>query len=368
MEKIKVLSIFGTRPEAIKMAPIIKALEKDPRFLSKIVVTGQHREMLDQTMDSFQLVSDYNLAIMRENQTLFSMTSRILEGLEAVFQAERPDLVLVHGDTTTALAAALAAFYQQILIGHVEAGLRTGDKQDPFPEEMNRRLIDQLSDFLFAPTEQSKENLCKENHPQERISVTGNTSIAALYHTLDQRKPKSLKFVEDQKKILLVTMHRRENIGLPMENVFRALKRIAIDHPTLNVVFPVHKNPKVREIANQYLERQANIQLIEPLDTPEFYQLLSKSYLILTDSGGIQEEAPSLGVPVLIARETTERPEGVSAGTLLLVGTEEEQVYTKITHLLTDKKTYEAMAQAKNPYGDGQASSRIVDQLKSYFN
>ncbi|MBO0460919.1 MULTISPECIES: non-hydrolyzing UDP-N-acetylglucosamine 2-epimerase [Enterococcus] len=366
MKKIKVLSIFGTRPEAIKMAPVIKALEKDPRFLSKVLVTGQHREMLDQTMAAFQLVSDHNLAIMRENQTLSSMTSRILEKLEAVFQEERPDLVLVHGDTTTALAAALAAFYQQILIGHVEAGLRTGDKQDPFPEEMNRRLIDQLSDFLFAPTEQSQENLWKENHPKERILVTGNTSIDALYQTLEERKTSLLK--HEEKNILLVTMHRRENIGSPMENVFRALKRIAVEYPELNVVFPVHKNPKVREIAQQYLEEQTNIQLIEPLDTPEFYQLLSKSYLILTDSGGIQEEAPSLGVPVLIARETTERPEGVSAGTLKLVGTEEEQVYAKITHLLTDQQAYQEMAQAKNPYGDGQASSRIIEQLKSYFN
>ncbi|MGM0155604.1 UDP-N-acetylglucosamine 2-epimerase [Enterococcus sp. AZ178] len=364
MQKIKVLSIFGTRPEAIKMAPVIKKLAKDPRFLSKIVVTGQHREMLEQTLAAFELTPDYDLAIMRENQTLSSITSRILEGLEGVFQSEEPDVVLVHGDTTTAVAASLAAFYQQILIGHVEAGLRTGNKNDPFPEEMNRRLIDQLADFLFAPTDQSQANLLKENHPHDRIVVTGNTSIDALYHTLAQKKERK---PISEKKILLVTMHRRENIGQPMEQVFRALKRIAIAYPALTIVFPMHKNPRVRRLAQRYLEGQQNIELIEPLDAPAFYQLLAGSYLVLTDSGGIQEEAPSLGIPVLIVRETTERPEGVAAGTLKLIGTNEERVYSEIVHLLSDEAAYKQMAQAKNPYGDGQASERIVAELKSYF-
>ncbi|MEB8401592.1 UDP-N-acetylglucosamine 2-epimerase (non-hydrolyzing) [Enterococcus casseliflavus] len=364
MQKIKVFSIFGTRPEAIKMAPVIKKLAKDPRFLSKIVVTGQHREMLEQTLAAFELTPDYDLAIMRENQTLSSITSRILEGLEGVFQSEEPDVVLVHGDTTTAVAAALAAFYQQILIGHVEAGLRTGNKNDPFPEEMNRRLIDQLADFLFAPTDQSQANLLKENHSQDRIVVTGNTSIDALYHTLAQKKERK---PISEKKILLVTMHRRENIGQPMEQVFRALKRIAVAYPDLTIVFPMHKNPRVRRLAQRYLEGQQNIELIEPLDAPAFYQLLAGSYLVLTDSGGIQEEAPSLGIPVLIVRETTERPEGVAAGTLKLIGTNEERVYSEIVHLLSDEAAYKQMAQAKNPYGDGQASERIVAELKSYF-
>ena len=364
MQKIKVLSIFGTRPEAIKMAPVIKKLANDPRFLSKIIVTGQHREMLEQTLAAFELTPDYDLAIMRENQTLTSITSRILEGLEGIFQSEEPDVVLVHGDTTTAVAAALAAFYQQILIGHVEAGLRTGNKNDPFPEEMNRRLIDQLADFLFAPTDQSRANLLKESHPQDRIVVTGNTSIDALYHTLAQKKERKLI---SEKKILLVTMHRRENIGQPMEQVFRALKRIAVAYPDLTIVFPMHKNPRVRTLAQHYLEGQQNIQLIEPLDAPAFYQLLVGSYLVLTDSGGIQEEAPSLGIPVLIVRETTERPEGVVAGTLKLIGTHEEHVYSEIVHLLSDEAAYKQMAQAKNPYGDGEASERIVAELKSYF-
>jgi UDP-N-acetylglucosamine 2-epimerase (non-hydrolysing) len=364
MQKIKVLSIFGTRPEAIKMAPVIKKLAKDPRFLSKIVVTGQHREMLEQTLAAFELTPDYDLAIMRENQTLSSITSRILEGLEGVFQSEEPDVVLVHGDTTTAVAAALAAFYQQILIGHVEAGLRTGNKNDPFPEEMNRRLIDQLADFLFAPTDQSQANLLKENHPHDRIVVTGNTSIDALYHTLAQKKERK---PISEKKILLVTMHRRENIGQPMEQVFCALKRIAVAYPDLTIVFPMHKNPRVRSLVQRYLEGQQNIELIEPLDAPAFYQLLAGSYLVLTDSGGIQEEAPSLGIPVLIVRETTERPEGVAAGTLKLIGTNEERVYSEIVHLLSDEAAYKQMAQAKNPYGDGQASERIVAELKSYF-
>ena len=353
MQKIKVLSIFGTRPEAIKMAPVIKKLANDPRFLSKIVVTGQHREMLEQTLAAFELTPDYDLAIMRENQTLSSITSRILEGLEGIFQSEEPDVVLVHGDTTTAVAAALAAFYQQILIGHVEAGLRTGNKNDPFPEEMNRRL-----------TDQSQANLLKENHPQDRIVVTGNTSIDALYHTLAQKKDRK---PISEKKILLVTMHRRENIGQPMEQVFRALKRIAVAYPALTIVFPMHKNPRVRTLAKRYLEGQQNIELIEPLDAPAFYQLLADSYLVLTDSGGIQEEAPSLGIPVLIVRETTERPEGVAAGTLKLIGTHEEHVYSEIVHLLSDEAAYKQMAQAKNPYGDGQASERIVAELKSYF-
>lgn len=364
MQKIKVLSIFGTRPEAIKMAPVIKKLANDPRFLSKIIVTGQHREMLEQTLAAFELTPDYDLAIMRENQTLSSITSRILEGLENIFQSEEPDVVLVHGDTTTALAAGLAAFYQQILIGHVEAGLRTGNKNDPFPEEMNRRLIDQLADFLFAPTDQSRANLLKESHPQDRIVVTGNTSIDALYHTLAQKKERKLI---SEKKILLVTMHRRENIGQPMEQVFRALKRISVAYPDLTIVFPMHKNPRVRILAQHYLEGQQNIQLIEPLDAPAFYQLLAGSYLVLTDSGGIQEEAPSLGIPVLIVRETTERPEGVVAGTLKLIGTQEDRVYSEIVRLLSDKAAYKQMAQAKNPYGDGQASERIVAELKSYF-
>lgn len=368
MKKIKVVSVFGTRPEAIKMAPVIKELMRSSRFDSKIIVTGQHKEMLDQTLASFKIVPNYNLEIMRENQSLTSITSRIIQGLETIFQSEKPDLILVHGDTTTAFAAALAAFYEKILIGHVEAGLRTGDKNNPFPEEMNRSLIDQMSDFMFAPTEKSKENLVKENLPQQQIYVTGNTSIDALFNILEQKQIHNAIDANSKEKIILVTMHRRENIGQPMEQVFSALKKIANEYQEFLVVFPVHKNPKVREIAYQYLDGQRNIKLIEPLNTPEFYQLLSKSYLVLTDSGGIQEEAPSLGVPVLIVRDTTERPEGIAAGTLKLIGTEEERVYSEIKHLLSNNSLYQKMSKAKNPYGDGQASERIVNQLEQHFS
>lgn len=363
----KVFLVFGTRPEAIKMAPLAKKLAEDDRFETKVVVTGQHREMLDQVLRAFAIVPDYDLNIMHQGQTLSEITSRVLEKLTTILQKERPDILLVHGDTTTTFSAALSAFYQQIPIGHVEAGLRTWDKYSPFPEEMNRQLTDDLTDLYFAPTRKSKENLIKENHSEQHIYVTGNTAIDAMKNTLDENYEIPPEISKNQKRIVLVTMHRRENLGEPMHAVFTAIQKAAHNYPDTQFIFPMHKNPAVREVANETLGNLKNISLIEPLDVIDFHNYAKQSYLILTDSGGVQEEAPSLGVPVLVLRDQTERPEGVTAGTLRLVGTETDIVYETIKELFENSAAYENMSKASNPYGDGKASGRITEAIAHYF-
>lgn len=364
---IKVMSVFGTRPEAIKMAPVIKALEADPRFNSQVVVSGQHRAMLDQVLTFFEITPDIDLAIMKEKQNLTDVTTRIISRLTPVLEKEKPDIVLVHGDTTTTMAAALAAFYQKIAIGHVEAGLRTWNKYSPFPEEMNRQLVDSLADLCFAPTQESADNLIKENQSAEKIFVTGNTAIDAMSYTISSEYRHAYLPDNGQQRVL-VTMHRRENLGEPMAAVFQALARLAAERPKLEIIFPMHKNPIVREIAQKMLGNHANIQLIEPLDIFDFHNFAKRCDLILTDSGGVQEEAPSLGIPVLVLRDTTERPEGVKAGTLKLVGTDQETVYQETLKLLDDEAAYKKMANAVNPYGDGHASQRIVAVLAQIFH
>lgn len=364
----KVFLVFGTRPEAIKMAPLAKQLAADERFDAKVVVTGQHREMLDQVLQSFAIIPDYDLNIMHQGQTLSEITSRVLEKLTAVLQKERPDMLLVHGDTTTTFSAALSAFYQQIPIGHVEAGLRTWDKYSPFPEEMNRQLTDDLAELYFAPTMKSKENLIKEHHSEQYLYVTGNTAIDAMKNTLDETYEIPAEISKGRQRIVLVTMHRRENLGAPMDSVFTAIHRAAKDYPDTQFIFPMHKNPAVRDLAKERLGDAENVSLIEPLDVIDFHNFAKHSYLILTDSGGVQEEAPSLGVPVLVLRDQTERPEGVAAGTLRLVGTDTQTVYSTIKELFEDSTAYEKMAKASNPYGDGQASQRIAEAIAHYFH
>ncbi|MBO0458253.1 UDP-N-acetylglucosamine 2-epimerase (non-hydrolyzing) [Enterococcus hulanensis] len=364
---IKVMSIFGTRPEAIKMAPVIKVLEKDARFQSTVVVTGQHRDMLDQVLDFFEITPDFDLNIMKDKQALSDMTIRIIKLLTPILEDHRPDIVLVHGDTTTTLAAALSAYYQQISIGHVEAGLRTWQKYSPFPEEMNRQLVDALSDLHFAPTQASSDNLLKENHSKEHIFVTGNTAIDAMSYTIDKDYSHPNLLNNDKRK-LLVTMHRRENLGEPMIEVFQALTQLAKTKKDVEIIFPMHKNPVVRQLAEREFGGLDNIQLIEPLDLFDFHNFVQHCDLILTDSGGVQEEAPSLGVPVLVLRDTTERPEGIQAGTLKLVGTKKEIVFQEAKKLLESTEDYQEMASAVNPYGDGHASERIADILAQAFN
>lgn len=350
------------------MAPLAKKLLSDERFETKVLVTGQHREMLDQVLRSFSIVPDYDLNIMHQGQTLGEITSRVLEKLTAILIKDRPDILLVHGDTTTTFSAALSAFYQQIAIGHVEAGLRTWDKYAPFPEEMNRQLTDDLTDLYFAPTNKSKENLLKENHSETHIYVTGNTAIDAMKNTLDENYKIPENISKNKKRIVLVTMHRRENLGEPMSNVFKAIKKAAKDYQDTQFIFPMHKNPIVRKTAQELLGSLMNISLIEPLDVVDFHNYAKQSYLILTDSGGVQEEAPSLGVPVLVLRDQTERPEGVVAGTLRLVGTDTQTVYTTIKELFKDSSAYEKMAKADNPYGDGKASERIIEAIAHYYH
>lgn len=366
--KWKVMTIFGTRPEAIKMAPLVLELQKYPDTIESIVtVTAQHRQMLDQVLETFQITPDYDLNIMKDRQTLIDVTTNALHGLDAVMKEAKPDIVLVHGDTSTTFVGSLAAFYNQISIGHVEAGLRTGNKYSPYPEEMNRQLTGVMADLHFAPTEQSKENLLKENKNAENIFVTGNTAIDALKTTVRENYSHPvLKKIGDARMILL-TAHRRENLGQPMRNMFHAIKRILAEHEDVQVVYPVHLNPAVREIANEILGNDERIHLIEPLEVFDFHNFAARSYMILTDSGGVQEEAPSLGKPVLVLRDTTERPEGIAAGTLKLAGTEEDTIYTLANELLDDKNTYEKMAHASNPYGDGYASKRIVKALLSFL-
>ncbi|PKR83213.1 non-hydrolyzing UDP-N-acetylglucosamine 2-epimerase [Heyndrickxia camelliae] len=367
-KRIKVMTIFGTRPEAIKMAPLVLELQKYPdKFESIVTVTAQHREMLDQVLAIFQITPDYDLNIMKNRQTLIDITTRGLEGLDKVMKEVKPDIVLVHGDTTTTFIASLAAYYNQIVVGHVEAGLRTWNKYSPYPEEMNRQLTGVLADIHFAPTEKSAQNLLSEGKKKDSIYVTGNTAIDALQTTVkEEYTHEILKKVGDDRLILL-TAHRRENHGEPMRNMFRAIKRIVNEQSDVQVVYPVHLNPVVRELADEILGNDPRIHLIEPLDVIDFHNFANHAYLILTDSGGVQEEAPSLGVPVLVLRDTTERPEGIEAGTLKLAGVEEETIYRLATELLTDQQIHDKMAKASNPYGDGQASRRIVNVITEYF-
>lgn len=360
---IKVMTIFGTRPEAIKMAPLVKELEKRKEIKSIVCVTAQHREMLDQVLNIFNITPDYDLNIMKQGQTLSEITSRVLIGLEEIIQKEMPNIILVHGDTTTTFAGALAAFYNKVDIGHVEAGLRTYNKYSPFPEEANRLMVDRLTDMYFAPTEVSKQNLLKENISEEKIYVTGNTAIDAMKYTIsDNYKNEIFDWIKDDRLILL-TAHRRENLGEPMYNIFRAIKKIVEDNDNIKVLYPIHKNPLIRKIAEEVIGNNKKIKIIEPLEVVDFHNIINKSYLILTDSGGIQEEAPSLGKPVLVLRDTTERPEGITAGTLKLVGTDEEKIYQETMNLLNNQEAYEKMSHASNPYGDGFTSERIVDAI-----
>lgn len=368
-KKYKVMTIFGTRPEAIKMAPLVLELQKHPEQIDSIVtVTAQHRQMLDKVLETFQINPDYDLNIMKDRQTLVDVAVNALQGLDAVMKEAKPDVVLVHGDTATTFVGSLAAFYNQIAIGHVEAGLRTGNKYSPYPEEMNRQLTGVMADLHFAPTEVSKHNLLLENKPEESIFVTGNTAIDALKTTV---RPEYTHLVLEKignDRMILLTAHRRENLGEPMRNMFRAIVRILEEQDDVQVVYPVHMNPVVREIAKEILGDNSRVHLIEPLEVFDFHNFAAQSYMILTDSGGVQEEAPSLGKPVLVLRDTTERPEGIAAGTLKLAGTDEETIYRLATELLTDENAYNEMAQASNPYGDGFASKRIVEHLLSYLN
>ncbi len=362
------MTIFGTRPEAIKMAPLVNQLKHEEALEPVVVVTAQHREMLDAVLETFDIQPDYDLNIMKAGQTLSDITSRVLKGLEAIIQQEKPDMILVHGDTMTAFASGLAAFYNQVAIGHVEAGLRTWNKYSPYPEEMNRQMISCLSDIHFAPTKQAKANLLKENIPSAKVVITGNTAIDAMNTTIQKDYHSEVMKRHKDKRVILLTAHRRENLGEPMAHIFSAARRLVEAHEDVVLVYPMHKNPKVREIAQQYLSDHDRIELIEPLDVVDFHNFAHQSYLILTDSGGIQEEAPSLGKPVLVLRDTTERPEGVEAGTLKLTGTDEEDVYREAELLLTDQALYQQMSETANPYGDGKASKRICDNIKYYFN
>lgn len=369
MKKIKVMVVFGTRPEAIKMAPLVLELQKQSETIETItVVTAQHRQMLDQVLETFRIQPDYDLDIMGKNQSLLDITAKILEKFDPVVKEVQPDMILVHGDTTTTFAASLVAFYNQVRIGHVEAGLRTFDKYSPFPEEMNRQMTDNLADLYFAPTSESKANLLMEHHPESSIFITGNTAIDALRLTVQEDyHHQVLDQLDPQKKLVLVTMHRRENQGQPMRAVFAALREMVDAHPELEVVYPVHLSPAVQEAAKEILGDHDRIHLIAPLDVFDFHNLASRSYFIMSDSGGVQEEAPSLGKPVLVLRDTTERPEGVKVGTLKLVGTDPERVKEEMTALLTDHDLYQKMASARNPYGDGKASERIVQAIQHYY-
>ena len=361
--KKKVMVVFGTRPEAIKMCPLIKELKTRKSLDTTVCVTGQHRQMLDQVLEAFHVVPDYDLSIMKDNQTLFDVTINILEKMKSVLDEVKPDVVLVHGDTSTTFVTALACFYLQIPVGHVEAGLRTYNIYSPYPEEFNRQAVGIVSNYNFAPTEMSKDNLIKEGKDAASIYVTGNTAIDALKTTVrDDYTHEQLEWASDS-RLIMITAHRRENLGEPMRHMFKAIKRIINEHPDIKAIYPIHMNPVVRETANEILGECDRIRIIEPLEVLDFHNFLSRSYLILTDSGGIQEEAPSLGKPVLVMRDTTERPEGIAAGTLKLVGTDEEVIYKTFKHLLEDQKEYDKMSHASNPYGDGFASKRIADIL-----
>lgn len=367
-DKVKVMTIFGTRPEAIKMAPLVLELEKyNEQIESVVTVTAQHREMLDQVLEIFGVTPDHDLNIMKNRQSLIDVTTRALQGLDEIMQKEKPDVVLVHGDTTTTFVASLAALYNKIAVGHVEAGLRTWNKYSPYPEEMNRQLTGVISDLNFAPTDTAAKNLLNENKPGDSIYVTGNTAIDALKTTVKEDYSHEVLDKLGDDRLILLTAHRRENLGDPMRNMFRAIKRLVNEHDDVQVVYPVHLNPAVREVADEILKGDSRIHLIEPLGVVDFHNFASRAHIILTDSGGVQEEAPSLGVPVLVLRDTTERPEGIEAGTLKLAGTDEETIYDLAKELLTDDAAYEAMSKASNPYGDGEASRRIVEAILHYF-
>jgi len=367
---MKVLTVFGTRPEAIKMAPLVKKLNEEPEIESVLCVTAQHREMLDQVLELFGLVPDYDLNIMKQNQTISQITTNVLMGLEEIFIKEKPDIVLVHGDTTTTFAASLAAFYQQIRVGHVEAGLRTHDKYSPYPEEMNRVLTGHIADLHFAPTERNRQNLLREAVPEASIFVTGNTVIDALLQVAGKPyafEDETLKTIDfESRRVITVTCHRRENLGENMEQIFRAIRDIAAEFEDTEIIYPVHMNPKVRETASGVLGNAERIHLIEPLQYQPFVNLMARSYLIITDSGGMQEEAPSLGKPVLVVRKETERPEAIEAGTVKLAGVSRDTIYQMTKILLTDEEVYGSMARAINPYGDGHACERIVGALLNY--
>ncbi len=371
-KKIKVMTVFGTRPEAIKMAPVVLELAKHPEEIVPVVtVTAQHREMLDQVLNLFKIKPDHDLDIMAAGQTLFDITSRAMMGLDKVLQEEHPDIVLVHGDTTTTFAGALAAYYHQVSVGHVEAGLRTHNKYSPFPEEMNRKLTGSIADLHFAPTSTSEQNLLSESIDGEQIFVTGNTVIDALHKTVRddfQFENEMLQKIDfKNKRVILVTTHRRENLGEPMRHVYQALRRLVEEFEDVEIVFPVHKNPKVREVVNQELGGMSKVHLIDPLDYEPFANLMHRSHLILTDSGGVQEEAPALGKPVLVLRDTTERPEAVEAGTVKLIGTDKDVVYKEAKELLTNQEEYSRMSEACNPYGDGKASQRIIQAILYHY-
>jgi len=360
----KIILVFGTRPEAIKMCPLVNELKKRPNIQTLVLVTGQHRQMLDVVLDAFSVVPEYDLSIMKDKQTLFDITTNILNNIKAVLEKEKPDVVLVHGDTTTSFVTALACYYLQIPVGHVEAGLRTYNIYSPYPEEFNRQAVGIIAKYNFAPTELSKQNLLNEGKKPESIYVTGNTAIDALKTTVrEEYTHPELEWAKGS-KLIMITAHRRENLGAPMEHMFRAIRRIMEEHPDTKAIYPIHMNPVVRETANKYLADCDRIRIIEPLDVLDFHNFLNQSYLILTDSGGIQEEAPSLGKPVLVMRDTTERPEGIAAGTLKLVGTNEETIYKEFKNLLEKPDEYAKMSKASNPYGDGFATKRIADILE----
>lgn len=367
MNKIKVMLVFGTRPEAIKMAPLVKELQSRENVETIVCVTAQHRQMLDQVLDIFKITPDYDLDIMKANQTLSMITSNAMLGVEEVIKKVHPDIVLVHGDTTTSYAGALAAFYNQVKIGHVEAGLRTYNLASPFPEEANRVFVDVITDLYFSPTELSKENLLKENKNEKNIYVTGNTAIDALKYTVDDNYSHEILDWAKDSRLIMLTAHRRENLGDPMRRFFGAIKKVLNENQDVKIVYPVHLNPLVQNLAREMFGDEDRVRLIEPLNVIDFHNFMNKSYMILTDSGGVQEEAPSLGKPVIVLRDTTERPEGVEAGTLKIVGTDEQKVYEAITQLLNDKEEYQKMSKAQNPFGDGRASERIVDAIINYF-
>ena len=371
MSKIKVMSVFGTRPEAIKMAPLVKCLEKTPEVESIVCVTAQHREMLDQVLHIFDLHPDYDLNIMRPRQTLAGITTRALEGLSEVIAEAKPDIVLVHGDTTTTFAGALAAYYNQVKVGHVEAGLRTYDKYQPFPEEMNRTLTGALTDLHFSPTPLAKEHLLKENISPKKIFITGNTVIDALKTTIEDDYRFTVVELNDidfqAKRVIAITAHRRENLGEPLKNICNAVKRLVLQNEDVEVVYAVHKNPAVTEVVYDILGGTPRVHLLDPLDLKDMHNLMCRSYFVMTDSGGLQEEVPSMGKPVLVLRNVTERPEGIDAGTLKLAGTDEQTIYDMASTLLHQQEEYEKMAQAKNPFGDGYASERIVQAILYHF-
>lgn len=370
MNKIKVMTVFGTRPEAIKMAPLVHELEKHEEIESIVCVTAQHRQMLDQVLEIFNIKPDYDLDIMKQRQTLTTITTSVLEGLDNVIKEAKPDIVLVHGDTSTSFVGALAAFYNQVPVGHVEAGLRTFDKYSPFPEEMNRNLTGRIAELHFSPTKSNKQNLLNENINEESIFITGNTVIDAMKTTVrdDYEFCDSLKSINfDSKRVILVTAHRRENLGQPLRNICNALKRIVNDFSDVEIVYPVHLNPAVREVANEILGNHPQVKLIDPVDVNDLHNAMNRSYMIMTDSGGLQEEAPSLGKPVLVLRNETERPEAIDAGTVKLAGVEEDVIYNMAHTLLTNKAEYDKMANAVNPYGDGNASKRTVEAILYHF-